>query len=135
MVALRGRAPGLKGMAETLLSTLGLADAELSILVCGDAKIRALNEQWRGKDESTDVLSFPQTPGPGPRLLGDIVISRETARREGTPLEVLLVHGLCHLLGHDHQRPAETRRMRAREVALLAAIGGGEGLVGRSTGR
>ena len=92
--------------------------------------MRRLNRAWRGKDHPTDVLSFP-AGGPG-ALLGDIVISLDTAqraareegRRVGAELDRYLAHGLLHLLGHDHERPADARRMAEAEDALV-----GEGMV------
>ena len=129
--------------ARALLKHLGRPKAELSILLCDDAFIRDLNAQWRQKDEPTDVLSFAMGEGEGadvnPDLLGDIVISVETAARQGAGLgltldqeiRVLLVHGLLHLLGYDHVDPADAPEMRAREGELLAVLGGGTGLVDR----
>lgn len=120
----------------TLLLSSGLPDAELSILFVGDRAMRTLNRTWRGKDRTTDVLSFSLREGRFPRirpeLLGDIVISvpaaARQAREEGLPLvreiDRLLVHGLVHLLGYDHERgPREARRMRSKERELLRGIG------------
>jgi len=101
----------------------------VSLLVCGDTQMRRLNRGWRGKDEPTDVLSFPAGPG---GFLGDIVISLDTARRQAKawPLRVelrrLLAHGMCHCQGYDHESAAEARRMAAAERRLL----GQEGMVG-----
>jgi probable rRNA maturation factor len=84
----------------------------VSVLFCADARMRTLNRRWRGKDKSTDVLAFPTNgTGAGPGFLGDIVISvpyatREARRRrEPAAREVdrLLVHGLLHLMGYDHE--------------------------------
>ena len=127
-----------------LLVALGLAEAEISILLTDDATIRPLNRDWRGHDTATDVLSFSQAEGePIGRfdVLGDVVISLETAARQASELghdlahevRVLLVHGLCHLLGHDHAEEAQARDMRALEDRLLLTLGdGGSGLVARS---
>jgi probable rRNA maturation factor len=105
---------------------------EISLLLCDDGAIRRLNRRWRGRDRATDVLSFPlhvlderQRPPAGP--LGDIVISLTTARRAARQLgdsvqrhlDRLVVHGLLHLLGYDHERPAQARRMQRRERDLL----------------
>lgn len=118
---------GVRDDARTLLRVLGLCPAELSIVLCDDAHVRALNRDWRGKDEATDVLSFAMNEGEdsglNPEILGDVVISVETAARDGTPVRVLLVHGLCHLLGLDHMEPDDAIEMRAQEEALLAALG------------
>jgi probable rRNA maturation factor len=121
--------------AGEFLHALGRSEAELSILVTGDAGIRRLNRRWRGKDRATDVLSFPLSdpPGAGPAL-GDVVISIDTAVRRGgdkaravrMELDRYLAHGILHLLGFDHERRADAVAMAAREEALLR----GEGLVG-----
>lgn len=107
--------------ARALLRALGLQKAELSIVLCDDPFIHALNREWRGKDAPTDVLSFPMEEGD---LLGDVVISVETAARDATPIRVLLVHGLLHLLGYDHETGDEdAAEMRAKENELLVALG------------
>lgn len=88
--------------------------AELSVVLCSDDDIRSMNSKWRGLDESTDVLSFPQED-PDQVILGDIVVSIETARRQATErghtlkdeIRILLVHGLLHLLGYDHEGAIE----------------------------
>lgn len=126
----------LRARAGQYLDGLGVGPCELSISLVTDSTIRELNRAWRGKDRATDVLSFPAGPepgGPGPWLLGDVVLSLDTAarvaREEGraveAELERYLAHGLLHLLGHDHHRPAEARRMAALEERLL----GGKGLI------
>lgn len=150
----RGRpyAARLCADARHLMALVGLAACELSIVIADDAFVHALNREFRGKDRPTDVLSFPQLEEAhevraGDRLmqreqarplalvaetvLGDVVISVDTARRQARRLGVtpaarmrtLLVHGLLHLLGYDHERsPAEARRMFARERELAAAL-------------
>jgi probable rRNA maturation factor len=127
----------LRARAQSFLERLGLADAELSLLVTDDRGIRRLNRRWRGKDRSTDVLSFPLTepPGNGP-VLGDVVVSLDTAERrardEGRAVSVeldrYLAHGLLHLLGFDHERPEDARVMARKEAELAQD----EGLVGAS---
>jgi probable rRNA maturation factor len=137
----RGQAAArrLRQRAHRYLEALGLEQAELSILVVGDPAIRRLNRRWRGVDRATDVLSFPAA-GPGPAaLLGDVVVSIDTARRAARAaarpvaheLDRYLAHGLLHLLGHDHHRAAQAARMARAEAALL----GGEGMVGAAPGR
>jgi probable rRNA maturation factor len=100
---------------------------EVSLRLVGDAAIHALNRDYRHKDQPTDVLAFAQREGPSgglhPDVLGDIVISIDTARRQarhGLYRELLHLasHGLCHLLGHDHRDDAEERAMNARAAAL-----------------
>jgi probable rRNA maturation factor len=126
-------APGLRRLARRFLRALGLPEAELSLVLTTDARVRGLNRRWRGKDRATDVLSFPAAPHPGQsgRNLGDVVISLDTARRraarEGSPagreLGRYLAHGLLHLLGHDHHAPAQARRMARAEARLLGGAG------------
>src|SRR5690606_27531637 len=118
-----------------------LADVELSLALVDDAQSQALNREWRQKDAPTDVLGFPADPPlpgvPAPRLLGDGVISLDTARRQarahGRSLAVelchYLAHGILHLLGHDHEAsPAAARKMARLEERLL----GQQGMVGDS---
>ena len=119
--------------AERMLAALRMPDAELSVLLCDDSVIHGLNRDYRGKDAPTDVLAFAMREGEhgelAPELLGDVVISLETARRQAdlarrtiaAEVTYLLAHGLLHLLGYDHATEAEDRRMRARADALVAA--------------
>src|SRR5690606_27120732 len=98
-------------------------DCELSLLFTDDARIQELNAEWRGRDEPTNVLSFPAFPiekgGPLPPLLGDIALARETveseAQGESKPfdnhLTHLILHGFLHLLGYDHETDAEAGEM------------------------
>jgi len=114
---------------------LGCPDTELSILITGDDEIKALNERYRGKKEPTNVLAFPMWKGPGPDpdtgLLGDVVISADRAREEsrciGEPVQDtfyrLLIHGLLHLLGYDHEgSEMEARRMEEEQARLLSLV-------------
>jgi probable rRNA maturation factor len=117
------------------LEKLELEGCELSISLVTDAAIHRLNRTWRKKDRPTDVLSFPADAppagAPGPRPLGDVVVSLDTARRvareEGRSVDAelarYLAHGLLHLLGHDHERPSDARRMAALEEQLLGERG------------
>ena len=111
-----------------------LDGAEISLQLADDAQIRALNAQWRGVDKPTNVLSFPAAPRAklaAAPLLGDIVLSFETAEREaaeeGKTLADhcvhLVVHGFLHLLGFDHEDAAEADRMEALETSILAKLG------------
>jgi len=125
----------LKRTARTILASIGETEATLAVSLVDDDEIRELNRIHRGKDCPTDVLSFPlaevSDPVGGERLLGDVVISIETARRQaadyGAPLEAelnrLLVHGVLHVIGHDHQRADERKRMKAEERRIAKAIG------------
>ena len=103
------------------------AGYEVSLRLVGDAAIHALNRDYRHKDAPTDVLAFAQREAPGghlhPELLGDIVISVDTARRQARrglyrELVHLASHGLCHLLGYDHRDDAEEQAMNTRAAAL-----------------
>lgn len=109
-----------------------LADYEVSVRLVGDAAIHALNRDYRRHDRPTDVLAFAQREGPAaglhPAVLGDVVISVDTARRQAKrglyrELLHLAAHGLCHLLGYDHRDDAEERAMNARAAALRAEAG------------
>lgn len=109
-------------------------DVELSLLFTDDAHVRVLNRDWRGKDKPTNVLSFPAfevAPGdPVPPMLGDIALAFETVQAEAGleqkpfdhHLTHLIVHGLLHLLGHDHEDDEEAEAMEALERAALARL-------------
>ncbi len=105
--------------------------ADVSLVLCDDAFIQGLNRQWRGIDAPTNVLSFPSAAPVRATTLGDIVVAYETVAREaaerGTTradhLTHLVVHGLLHLLGLDHEAEEEAERMEALEVRALAALG------------
>lgn len=112
-----------------------------SLLFTSDAEVHALNREWRGKDKPTNVLSFPMLdredllalgPDGPPELLGDIALAYQTCAREaadkGVPLEHhaahLIVHGLLHLAGHDHETsPEDAAAMEALEIKALALMG------------
>ncbi|RUY63100.1 rRNA maturation RNase YbeY [Mesorhizobium sp. M7A.F.Ca.CA.001.05.1.1] len=108
--------------------------SELSLVFSDDAHIQVLNAGWRGKDKPTNVLSFPAFPfaqgGPLPPMLGDIVLAAETVAHEAVledkPVENhithLVIHGLLHLLGYDHETEAEAEAMEAVERAALARL-------------
>jgi probable rRNA maturation factor len=109
----------LNKIAHRALEVLGLNKAELSIVLVSDAQIRRLNKLYRNKDKPTDVLSFPIGERvEGWLILGDIVISVDTAKRQAQELgysleeelKRLLVHGLVHLLGYDHELGGEEEK-------------------------
>jgi probable rRNA maturation factor len=117
----------------------------VSVALVSDARVRALNRQYRGRDCATDVLSFPSN-GPGTlpssgRFLGDIVVARGVARRQAraaghselTELRVLVLHGLLHLLGYDHDR--DNGAMARVERSLRLKGGLREGLIERAVKR
>ena len=135
------RAAAEAAIAESAFPQLnaGARPVELSIRLTGDAEMRQLNAQWRGKDKPTNVLSFPMadeaelaSAGEGLELmLGDIVLARGVcvAEAEGKAIRIedhashLIVHGTLHLLGHDHAADEAATDMEAREVRALARLG------------
>jgi probable rRNA maturation factor len=118
-----------------MLAALQMNDAEVSILLTGDDQIQHLNRIYRRKNRPTDVLAFAQREGElgdrAGRLLGDVVVSIPTTRRQAAAarrpwraeLTMLLAHGLLHLLGWDHETPADDRRMRRETDRLCEAAG------------
>jgi probable rRNA maturation factor len=126
-------ARALKSALRKLLASVDQDDAAISLTLVDDTAIRELNREHRGRDKATDVLSFPLDPEPfaHEKLLGDIVISIDTARRQAADydaplqreLERLVIHGLLHVLGHDHMEADERARMETEERRLAAAIG------------
>lgn len=128
------RLVNVKKIAGHILQAVGEAETLLSVEIVGDARMRRLNRTFRHRDKTTDVLAFATREGPGPPslLLGDIVISlpqairqaREHAQDIDHELLVLLIHGVLHLCGYDHERgQGEARRMARRERAVLRRIG------------
>ncbi len=112
-------------------------DAHLSIVLTDNRKLRQLNRDYLGIDAPTDVLSFPASeadPETGARYLGDILISipyaRKSAQEAGHSLEaelqLLIVHGVLHLLGHDHAKPREKAKMWKAQREILEALGLGK---------
>ena len=109
-------------------------DYEASVMLTDDAQIQELNRTWRAKDKPTNVLSFPAPEQPGatgPRHLGDIALAYETLVRESEEeskelahhFAHLMVHGVLHLLGYDHEVEAEAEIMEGLEVKALATLG------------
>lgn len=108
---------------------------EASIVLASDPLVRRLNRSYRAKDAPTNVLSFPFQPPPGmpaaSGTLGDVVLAAETIRQEAAErhiepcshLQHLVVHGLLHLLGHDHHSDADAERMEGLETEILASLG------------
>ena len=112
-----------------------------SLLFISDAEVHALNRDWRGKDQPTNVLSFPMlernellnlAPKGPPELLGDIALALETCTREAADKDIslehhtahLIIHGLLHLAGYDHETsPADARAMERLEINALAQMG------------
>ena len=141
--------PGLdKIVCETAVAVLNKEwqyanAAELSIVLADDEFVRVLNASYRDQDKTTNVLSFPATDRPGvpdippgaeaPVLLGDVVLAFETCLTESkeissaSPLQDhtrhLLIHGILHLLGHDHENEADAEKMETLETNILAGFG------------
>jgi probable rRNA maturation factor len=119
--------------AETALSSAGVTEGEVGILLTDDAHVRALNRKWRAEDAPTNVLSFPSpsTQPTGPRFLGDVALAFETVMREAQAegksadhhVAHLVVHGVLHLLGHDHQTDDQAQAMERQERTALARVG------------
>jgi len=135
----------LRSEALKLLKLLGRKDSELSVLLTGDRRIKELNRDFRHKNRPTDVLSFaqiealdgevPENPPRPPEVsvMGDVVISIETAARQASEigqsvegrLRALLVHGMLHLLGYDHERSAaDAKLMFGRQAEIEAMLVG-----------
>jgi rRNA maturation RNase YbeY len=128
----------LERSARAILADVGETSAELGILFVGDQRMRGLNLRYRSKDRTTDVLAFamreaarPQVSRLMPDMLGDVVISIPTAWRQAKEagrsldeeLACLLVHGILHLCGYDHERgEKDARRMHRRERMILRSI-------------
>jgi probable rRNA maturation factor len=117
-----------------VLEEKGRAGAEVSIVFVDDGEMRNLNRNFRGINKSTDVLAFPMNDGKfaniNPQLLGDVVISVPTARKQGEAngsslereLSILLIHGVLHLLGYDHQSAREEATMRELESEYIMLV-------------
>jgi len=136
----QGRVPAVAALRRWASLALGrrARGGELSVLVVGPARSRSLNHRYRGQDHATNVLSFPGTAAvpyaralPQTRVLGDLVICPQVLQREaraqGKSLRAhwmhLVIHGVLHLVGYDHQRPGDARRMERREIRLLRTLG------------
>jgi len=130
--------PDLTGVvtdaAEAALAACASApgSGELSVLLSGDGRLAELNEYWRGKSGPTNVLSFPgELDGPGPALLGDIALALETVQKEADDAGVsvsdhlshLVVHGVLHLMGYDHETDHEAEAMERLETEILHSLG------------
>jgi len=124
----------LRKRAQQVLRAMGHAAAELSVTLAKDAEMAALNEAWRQRPRPTDVLSFSllegeHTPFRG-NLLGEVVIGLWVAERQARAarrclddeLARLLIHGVLHLLGHDHVRSQDAKRMRCEERRLWGLV-------------
>jgi probable rRNA maturation factor len=115
--------------ADYVLKAMGEADAELSLVLVNDMYIRNLNWKYRRNDSATDVLAFPMRDSRGlsGSVLGDVVISVETAKREAgkrkkdlqEEMDLYFVHGILHLLGYDDEKIRKRKKMKAKEQEIL----------------
>ena len=126
----------LEKVAQRILNDSGCPDAELSIVIVDDEQIQQINRDYLQRDKPTNVISFAMQEGEDsglhPGLLGDVIISADTAARDALEAELtfeselyfLLLHGILHLLGYDHERGTEeeAQRMEAREEELFSHI-------------
>ncbi len=123
-------------MAERILGDLGCSESELSILLVDDDEMQRFNREYLCRDRPTNVLAFAMKEGKepylNPVLLGDVVVSTETAQREALQrdatleeeMALLLVHGVLHLLGYDHEDdPSAAAEMQAKEEEVLKHLG------------
>jgi probable rRNA maturation factor len=128
----------IKHTAEKILDFVDESESELSLAFVGNAAIAKLNKKYRRKSKATDVLSFPaeSAANGGPGLLGDVVISVDKARNQAQAggwtlaqeIDRLLIHGIVHLLGYDHERSSKDARvMRALEKKIAHAVCGKRG--------
>ena len=135
-----GRLPSSRTLARFLREAQAALRlrGQVSVLLTTDARIRRLNRQFRGKDKATDVLSFPASQSMGGKVAGDLAISVPTARRQAheqvhtlaIEIKVLILHGLLHLAGFDHE--CDDGRMARRERRLRARFGLPAGLIERA---
>lgn len=126
---------------DTLIETAARAAAEavrgrgapgsVTVALSSDTHVRDLNGRFRGKPKPTNVLSFPAGPGAPEGQIGDIVLGLETVMREAEDQDIplahhvqhLIVHGVLHLLGYDHETPADAETMEALEISVLSKLG------------
>ena len=124
----------LRKVAQRILSVSGCPDAQLSVLIVDDHEIHQINREYLGKDRPTNVISFAMQEGEGsgiqPELLGDVVVSAETAARDASDAGVyfdselyfLLLHGILHLLGYDHTTDDEKVKMWQLQSKIVGQI-------------
>ena len=136
--------PGAEAVIHRAIATAAeivdadVGEAELAVMLTDDSGIRTLNNNWRGIDKPTNVLSFPalqptgaRPPSDVPRMLGDIAIAYETTRMEADDeqkpfdhhLSHLAVHGFLHLIGYDHEKTGDAEAMETLEAEILAQLG------------
>ena len=124
----------LAALRRSRVVTAGGGEIEVSVVLGDDAMVRALNRRWRGRDAATNVLAFAseEAPLPGrPLLLGDVILAHATVAREAAAqgktladhLAHLVIHGVLHLAGYDHEKSRDALRMEALERRILARLG------------
>jgi len=123
-------------ISSRILKMLGDEDYEISITLVDDAGITEINKQYLGRDCPTNVISFPMNEGEfadvNPTMLGDIILSTETALRDAESgglypedeIDYLLIHGVLHLMGYDHELPEEAEKMIKKEKEIFFALKG-----------
>jgi probable rRNA maturation factor len=130
----------IRGTIFKILKILDCVDKEITLSFVDDEKIKQLNKQYLGKDKATNVLSFSlredEYGNINPQILGDIVISVETAQKDAIQgnltiaqeIDFLIIHGLLHLLGYDHENTTkkETSKMRKKERELFNSVNGSD---------
>ncbi|MBN1828273.1 MAG: rRNA maturation RNase YbeY [Deltaproteobacteria bacterium] len=127
----------IAAVCRTLLSWIAPEECELSILIVSDSGIRKINKKYLGRDCATNVISFAMSEGDfgdiNPHLLGDIVISSETAKRQSEEtgislddsIDYLIIHGILHLMGYDHERPgSDAALMEKKEKEFFFRLRG-----------
>jgi probable rRNA maturation factor len=126
----------LRGFAQGVLDCVGCGPKELSLVLVNDRQIAMINRDYLGKDKPTNVISFAMSEGEfgdlGSGILGDVIVSVDTAFRHAgesgsDPLDeirYLLIHGILHLIGYDHETGADARVMRKKEAELFSALRG-----------
>ncbi|MBW2631173.1 MAG: rRNA maturation RNase YbeY [Deltaproteobacteria bacterium] len=126
--------PRIKHSSDKILRILENEDSEISLTFVDDAGITEINRQYLGRDYPTNVIAFSMNEGEfgdvNPNILGDIIISTETALRDAEAgglsledeLDYLIIHGVLHLLGYDHELPGEAKKMREKEKEIFFAL-------------
>ena len=126
--------PRIKHSSDKILRTLENEDSEISLTFVDDAGITEINRQYLGRNYPTNVIAFSMNEGEfgdvNPNLLGDIIISTETALRDAEggglsledELDYLIIHGVLHLLGYDHELPGEAEEMKEKEKEIFFTL-------------
>lgn len=112
----------LQGLAESVLEEMGIKNALVDIYLASDDLMAEINYRYRKKKEPTTVLSFPAADGPYPEIsqrpLGEIYLAPRLIKKKKQKIDGLLIHGLLHLVGYDHQKQLESKKMEEKEAEL-----------------